>query len=98
MDQPATLAEFKSLATSYALIWDLIGWAIDLKAPWFDLGGVTGGQVGGDDPLGGISTFKRNFSRDLAEVSEEWTLVLRPARERIADALGRVARAASRRA
>jgi lipid II:glycine glycyltransferase (peptidoglycan interpeptide bridge formation enzyme) len=74
---------------AYALIWDLIGWAHACGASWFDLGGVTPGQEGDpDDPLGGISDFKRYFATDVVAVGQAWYLLPRSA----AGALGAVAR------
>jgi hypothetical protein len=58
----------------HPLIWDLICWAKRQGAEWFDLGGVTDGTVGPDDPRGGISDFKRLFSNFKLEVADDWTL------------------------
>lgn len=75
------------IALSYALVWDLIVWARENGASWFDLGGVTRGtNAGGDDPLGGISDFKRFFSDEVAEVGEEWVFTPRTVRARLARA------------
>ncbi len=60
---------------AYALIWDLLCWARRHGAHWFDLGGITAGHChDGTDPLGGISDFKRYFSREVVEVGGEWML------------------------
>ena len=59
---------------AYALMWDLIGWAKAHGARWFDLGGVTDGSVGSADPLGGISDFKRSFTKNVVTVGEEWSM------------------------
>lgn len=59
---------------SYALMWDLILWARQNGARWFDLGGITAGSEGSEDPLGGISDFKRYFSRHEIEVGQQWQL------------------------
>jgi hypothetical protein len=65
----------RNLPLGYPLIWDLILWAKRSGASWFDLGGVTRGRQGDPrDPLGGISDFKRYFSREHVEVGEEWVL------------------------
>lgn len=59
----------------YPLLWDLLRWARDNGAQWFDMGGVTASSFGDDqDPLGGISDFKRRFSDDVIDVAEEWVL------------------------
>jgi hypothetical protein len=60
------------IALAYPLLWDLIRWAKGAGCRWFDLGGVTPGAHGGDDPVGGISDFKRGFSKAVVEVGEEW--------------------------
>ncbi len=63
------------LSLGYPLLWDMICWAKRNGAKWFDLGGVTLGSVGDQqDRCGGISDFKRYFSRDLITVGEEWEL------------------------
>ena len=59
---------------AYALVWDLIVWAKANGARWFDLGGVTGGTLGSDDPLGGLSDFKRFFGDKLITVGDDWVL------------------------
>lgn len=70
---------------AYALIWDLIIWAKNCGAAWFDMGGVTPGQLNDtSDPLGGISDFKRFFSKTLVPVGEEWEWEPHPARARLA--------------
>lgn len=72
----------------YAPAWDLICWAKDLGAEWFDFGGVTSGtHEDDDDPLGGISDFKRYFSKDVVRVGEEWVLEPRPVKAAAASAL-----------
>jgi hypothetical protein len=65
---------------AYTLMWDLLGWARRKGGRWFDLAGTTPGQQGSGDPLGGISDFKRRFSKTVVEVSEEWKLEPHPAR------------------
>jgi len=59
---------------AHALVWDLICWAKREGADWFDLGGVSAGTTGSADPVGGISDFKRQFSKETVEVAEDWTL------------------------
>jgi FemAB family len=78
---------------AYGLIWDLIGWAKRHGAKWFDMGGVTPGKLGDDDdPLGGISDFKRFFSKTLVNVGDEWEWEPHPARAKLAHAIGDVAK------
>jgi len=72
---------------AYALVWDLIRWAHQSGAKWFDFGGVTAGQHGSSDPLGGISDFKRSFSDRVAVVGEEWLLEPHPLRAKVAQVL-----------
>ena len=62
------------LPLAYVLMWDLILWAKRAGATRFDLGGITQGAHGSDDPLGGISDFKRYFSQHVATVRDEWLL------------------------
>ena len=62
------------VAIGHPLLWDLIVWAKRAGATWFDLGGVTGGTAGSDDPMGGISAFKRMFSKVTTDVAEDWVL------------------------
>jgi len=79
------------ISTSYALLWDLITWARRGGARIFDFGGVTVGNTASDDPLGGISDFKRRFSQQEAEVGEQWELISAPFRAGIAAAVSRSA-------
>jgi lipid II:glycine glycyltransferase (peptidoglycan interpeptide bridge formation enzyme) len=73
----------------YALAWDLIRWGRSGGAAWFDFGGITDGcHQTVTDPLGGISDFKRYFSRNVVAVSDEWMLEPSPV-------LGGAARAVS---
>lgn len=58
----------------YAPLWELVVWAKRNGAHWFDFGGVTVEDAGGDDPLAGISDFKRFFCRTLVETGGEWVL------------------------
>jgi lipid II:glycine glycyltransferase (peptidoglycan interpeptide bridge formation enzyme) len=67
------------------LIWDLIQWVKRTAALWFDLSGVTlGSTEDGKDALGGISDFKRFFSRTIVNVGEEWILESHPIRTPLA--------------
>jgi lipid II:glycine glycyltransferase (peptidoglycan interpeptide bridge formation enzyme) len=79
------------ISTSYALLWDLIGWARRNGAKWFDFGGVTSGNTESGDPLGGISDFKRRFSQHEVEVGEQWEFYPHPRRAAIASAVSRTA-------
>lgn len=69
----ASARQMGRLPLMYPLLWDLIRWARDNGAQWFDMGGVTAGSLrDGQDPLGGISDFKRRFSEDVTDVADEW--------------------------
>ncbi|MFL5613853.1 MAG: GNAT family N-acetyltransferase [Gemmatimonadaceae bacterium] len=81
------------LAPGYPLLWDLIAWAKRIGAAWFDFGGVTAGShEATDDKLGGISDFKRFFSRSVASVAEEWQLDPHPSRTALAVVISRSAK------
>jgi hypothetical protein len=82
---------------SYALVWDLIRWAKQTRARWFDFGGITEGGLASEDPRGGISDFKRAFCTNVATVGEEWLLEPRPLRAKVARAVSDAASWLSRR-
>jgi len=84
-------ADDMKISTSYAILWDLIGWARRNGAKWFDLGGVTSGNMESGDPLGGISDFKRHFSQHEVEVGEQWEFYPHPRRAAVASAISRTA-------
>ena len=79
--RPTDLSQVK---VGHPLMWDLIAWAKRAGAAWFDLGGVPRGTAGSDDPVGGISQFKRFFSKQTAEVAADWVLEPRPLPARLA--------------
>jgi hypothetical protein len=87
-----------NVSTSYVLLWDLITWARRSGARTFDLGGVTSGSTNSEDPLGGISDFKRRFSQREAEVGQEWQLEPHPARAAAANLISRIVAAMRRSA
>ena len=68
----------------YPLLWDLMLWAKASGARFFDLGGVTAGTHASEDPLGGISDFKRYFTKTLVQVGAEWSYEPRPRRAQAA--------------
>jgi hypothetical protein len=85
------------LPMAYALAWDLVCWAKRTGARWFDFGGITDGHFGdADDRLGGISDFKRYFSKDVVDVGGEWVFEPSAARAGIAKAISGGAEWASR--
>lgn len=58
------------VSLGYGALWDLMEWAIEIGCSWFDLGGVTTGDE--RDPIKGISSFKRYFTRREEAVGEGW--------------------------
>jgi len=72
---------------AHAPLWALVTWAAEEKAKWFDLGGVTFGTKGSDDPLAGISDFKRSFTQNVVEMREEWQFEPHPLRAGVARTL-----------
>lgn len=68
----------------YPAIWDLVSWAKRSAGEWFDMGGVTAGTLGSSDALGGISDFKRGFTKDEIALGEEWEYAPHRWRARIA--------------
>jgi hypothetical protein len=96
MGASARVPEFKSLSLGYPLLWDLIAWARDLGAGWFDYGGVPADDADAAH-LERISDFKRRFERQAVRVAEEWVLTPHRARAAIATAVSRAATLLSRR-
>jgi hypothetical protein len=60
----------------HALAWDLIRWAKEIGAAWFDFGGLPGPDV--PTHLEGIVRFKEAFGGERILFREEWTLETRP--------------------
>jgi hypothetical protein len=82
-----------SLSLGSAPLWDLVIWARQHSALWFDFGGVTAGRSAtANDPVGGISSFKRSFCDNVVDVGEEWVLHPNPLRTSIVDLLKATAR------
>ena len=81
------------MSFSYAVMWDLMCWARNHGARWWDFGGITSGHGGSDDPVGGISDFKRHFSSNVQQVGERWVLEPNPMRLGLAQGLTAVANA-----
>ena len=82
-----------STSLGYAPLWDLVVWARANATSWFDFGGVTAGHhASANDPVGGISAFKRSFCQNVVDVGEEWVLHPHPLRSAIASVLGSAAR------
>jgi len=85
----ARVPEFKTLSLGYPLLWELIAWARDSGASWFDYGGVPAENSDGEERLGRISDFKRRFEKQVVRVAEEWVFVPHPARAALASTLSR---------
>lgn len=77
-------SDLHGVGLMYPLFWDLILWAKRCGAAWFDLGGVTTGTAHSRDPVGGISDFKRLFSKQMVDVAEDWVFEPRPVPARLA--------------
>jgi hypothetical protein len=81
-------AELRSQPFNYFLLWELAEWARANGSTWLDLGGVTEG--GPEDPLAGISTFKRHFTSYETEVGREMIATFRPAAQLVLGAVRRL--------
>jgi hypothetical protein len=84
----STRLKDRRIPLMYPAIWALIGWARDSGAMWLDLGGVTrGASESEDDPLAGISEFKRKFGGEELVIGEEWHFSAAPLRQRLAQSV-----------
>lgn len=77
---------------TYGLMWDLIVWAKDGGARFFDLGGVVSESAGTDEAVGRISRFKRRFAPQISEVASEFQLEPHPRIEAFSKVVGDLAR------
>lgn len=69
----------------YAPTWELMRWAREEGARFWDFGGITGsGPPGKTSRMAGIHQFKTSFSRSIISVGEEWSLEPRPRCARLA--------------
>jgi len=81
----------RRIPLTYPAMWALIRWARDTGAKWLDLGGVTGGSSeSNNDPLAGISEFKRKFGGEDVVVAEDWHFDAAPLRERLVQSTSRM--------
>lgn len=80
------------VSLNHALQWDLIRWAHETGASWYDLGGAAKPGTPNADRLRGITEFKLGFGSELACVGTEYELCTRPWRNRIAHVVSRVGR------
>jgi hypothetical protein len=92
----ARIPEFKSLSLGYPLLWDLIAWARDHGARWFDYGGVPADDADAAH-LERISDFKRRFEKQAVRIADEWVLTPHRARAAVATAVSRAANLLARR-
>ncbi len=76
--------DLKQVKIGHPLMWDLIRWAKQNGATWFDLGGVTDMTTVTEDPVAGITAFKHLFSKQRAEIAADWVLEPRPIPARLA--------------
>src|SRR5262249_23180061 len=53
--------DLKQVKIGHPLMWDLIRWAKERGATWFDLGGVPDMRTVDEDPVAGITAFKHLF-------------------------------------
>ena len=74
-------ARLRQFPFNYVLLWRLVEAAKARAALVFDMGGITEGSP--DDPLAGISDFKRRFPGFEVNIGREGLLKLRPARCRL---------------
>lgn len=79
----ATARDGVSIPTTYAPAWALMKWARSGGATRFDFGGVPT-RPSDDDPLAGISSFKRYFSDVVVAVRQEWVFEPSPIRSSVA--------------
>lgn len=71
-------AKLRKTPFNYFLLWDKVQWACENGASLLELGGVT--DESGSDPLAGISSFKRHFTRNQIEVGREVVVTTGPLR------------------
>jgi hypothetical protein len=81
---------------TYVLVWDLLRWAKQHGARFFDFGGITPVSHDGSDPLQGISEFKRFFSGTEVTVGDEWIFEPSPLKAGLARVVTSVARSVPR--
>ncbi|NNF29212.1 MAG: peptidoglycan bridge formation glycyltransferase FemA/FemB family protein [Gemmatimonadetes bacterium] len=75
---------------SYGLMWKLIEWGHAQGALRFDFGGISAGSHHSQDPVGGISDFKRYFRPDVQTVGAEFVRAESAALEVASRVVGRL--------
>jgi hypothetical protein len=89
-DAGSTRLPDRRVPLMYPAVWTLLRWARDHGAIWFDFGGLSSKNADtGEDPLAGISEFKRNFGGEDVIVGEEWSFDAAPLRQRLIQSLRR---------
>jgi hypothetical protein len=83
---------FRHLSPGFGLVSNLISWAVQRKSQWIDLGGLSTMEPCAEDPMRGVIEFKKRFSTDFREVSEEWRLEPSPLLARTASAVRSIAK------
>jgi hypothetical protein len=76
------------VSINHWLLWDQVRWAKSLGVRYFDCGGVTAADQA-EDPVRGISDFKRRFGGTEVWVGDEWCKVLRPAHAKVIESWAR---------
>ncbi len=77
------------LSLAYAPVWELMRWATEHGANWFDLGGIPP-TTDPSHPLAGIAAFKRRFGGEDIEVATEMHCVINPGNTRLERLVGRL--------
>lgn len=85
-------ALFRRLSPGFGLMSEFIRWAIQHRAQWIDLGGVSCLHPLPADPMRGVIEFKSRFSGDLREIAAEWQLAPQPLLTALAQATRTIAR------
>lgn len=70
--------ELRTVSFNYYMLWDLMCWGRSQGCAQMDLGGVTDGTA--EDPLRGITSFKRAFPGKEIEIGREMVALLNPSR------------------
>lgn len=73
--------ELRSIPFNSFLIWELIDWARHQGCKVMDMGGVTDG--GPNDPLQGVTRFKRGMTEVEVETGKEMISIVRPTRHKV---------------
>jgi hypothetical protein len=73
--------ELRSIPFNSFLVWELINWARHQGCTEMDMGGITDG--GPNDPLQGVSKFKRGMTENEVETGREMIHTVRPLRHKV---------------